>query len=782
MTFRRVGSEFRVNTITLNSQDYSDVTVLSDGRIIVTWSDFSQTGGDQSGVAIRAQLFASTGIPIGREFLVNTGTQGNQSACDATALLNGRFIITWTNYNSGDVVAQIYNADGTRSGSELILNPPTGGHHFNSAVAALSDGRFVATWSFDSGVANAPEGYEIKAQIFSSNGVPIGNELAVNTITFSSQRQGAVAALANGGFVVTWTDDSQDADETIQAQVRGQIYSATGVRVGFEFAVNTSASGYQGASSVTGLADGRFVISWDDYSHTGTDKDALAVRGQIFENDGSLIGTEINVNTTNVASQGTSSVVALADGRFVITWADYSASGADVTGAAIRGQLFSAYGMRSGEEFLINTITIGDQFNVAIAAGLNGQFVVTWTDASLTGGDESASGVRAQVFDATVYDGTAGADFVTGGTIADRLSGGGGTDSIRGMGGNDTLIGGAGNDTLDGGADFDTADESDSTSWDTGYAFATGSTVYRGYGAEVDSLTSIEVIKFGSGVDTIYSNGTVAVDGGANANYLIMNGAGPFTVHLDSAQSSNFNLLYIGEGADTADVLGSTYAYIFGLGGADTITLGTAGGWAYGGIGNDTLSGSGSGNDILIGEAGNDTLSGLAGDDVIYAGIDNDILSGGDGNDTLWGEAGNDTLTGGNGALDFLIAQDGVDRLIFDAGLDIGYGGSGADVFVWNAYTQGADIVGDFSHAEGDKLNFDHTAFSVAAGTNLVLGVNFFIGAGAAPAQAVPTVYFDTTGGVLWYDINGTAAGGAQAITFLNNGGGGLTASDIVFT
>jgi serralysin len=375
------------------------------------------------------------------------------------------------------------------------------------------------------------------------------------------------------------------------------------------------------------------------------------------------------------------------------------------------------------------------------------------------------------------------------GTVIENATGGSGNDTITGNAaanilnggtGNDTLYGGAGNDTISGGSGTDTADNSASSTWDVGYAYATGSTVYLSYGAEVDSLSSVERLVFGSGVDTVYTDGTVAVDGGGNSNYLLLTSAGPNTVHLDSAASSNFNVLYLNGGTDTADVLGSTYAYIFGLGGADTITLGTAGGWAYGGDGNDTLSGAGGGNDILIGEAGNDTLSGLAGDDVIYAGIDNDILSGGDGNDTLWGEAGNDTLTGGNGALDFLIAQDGIDRLVFDAGLDIGYGGSGADVFVWNAYTQGADIVGDFSHAEGDKLNFDHTAFGVAAGLNLVLGVNFFSGAGAAPTQATATVYYDTVTTILWYDADGTGVSARQAITFLS-GGNTLTASDIVF-
>jgi serralysin len=353
-------------------------------------------------------------------------------------------------------------------------------------------------------------------------------------------------------------------------------------------------------------------------------------------------------------------------------------------------------------------------------------------------------------------------------------------ENVFGGSGNDTINGNAANNKLNGGAGADTVDESYSATWDVGYAFSTGSTVYLNNSSEVDSLTSVERILFGSGVDTVYSDGTVAVDGGGNSNYLIMYGSGPFAVHLDTTAASHFNLLYLSGGADTADVAGSTYAYMFGLGGNDTMTLGVAGGWAYGGDGNDMLSGSGVGKDILLGEAGDDTIYAQAGDDVVYAGIGNDVVVGGDGNDIMWGEAGNDILTGGNGN-DFLIGQDGNDYLTFDYGTDIGYGGVGADTFCWSSTIQGADIVGDFNHAEGDKLYLDHTAFGVSAGLTLVQGTNFFSGAGILPTQATATAYFDTTSGILWFDPNGTVAGGAQAITFLSNGGGGLAAGDILF-
>ena len=159
----------------------------------------------------------------------------------------------------------------------------------------------------------------------------------------------------------------------------------------------------------------------------------------------------------------------------------------------------------------------------------------------------------------------------------------------------------------------------------------------------------------------------------------------------------------------------------------------------------------------------------------------NNVLNGAGGADVILGQNGNDTIIGGLGD-DSLYGEGGDDLIVFDAGLDIATGGLGADSFSWSVATQGADVVSDFSHAQGDRILLDHTGFGVASGLVLTLGTNFFIGAGAAPTSAVATVYFDTNSNILWFDGDGTGgAQGANAITFLSNGPPGLTASDILF-
>lgn len=90
------------------------------------------------------------------------------------------------------------------------------------------------------------------------------------------------------------------------------------------------------------------------------------------------------------------------------------------------------------------------------------------------------------------------ADGINGTEAADTLSGTSGNDIIRGLGGDDFIIGSPGSDVIDGGAGVDTLVL---TGQATDYYFqqtATGWSVYQGSN-DVDTLSSIEMIRFGSG-------------------------------------------------------------------------------------------------------------------------------------------------------------------------------------------------------------------------------------------------------------------------------------------
>jgi len=131
--------------------------------------------------------------------------------------------------------------DGTpKAYGQEQLNTFTPDHQDWPAAATLSDGSYVVTW--DSSTQDGA-GYGIHAQRFSHNGEALGAEFRVNTLTGGNQTWVQIAALSNGGFVITWQDDA--GHDGSGWGVYGQRYDATGAAQGGQFLLNTATSGNQ---------------------------------------------------------------------------------------------------------------------------------------------------------------------------------------------------------------------------------------------------------------------------------------------------------------------------------------------------------------------------------------------------------------------------------------------------------------------------------------------------------------------------------------------------------
>ncbi|MEP3427619.1 MAG: Ig-like domain-containing protein, partial [Roseibium sp.] len=429
----KVGPEFLVNTATNNSQFNPEITALSTGGFVVTWQDGSEgiggTTGDTSGFAVKAQVFSADGSKVGTELLVNTATEEDQRLPEITALSTGGFVVTWEDWSQGvggatgdasdlAIKAQVFSADGTAVGPELLVNTATASIQYNPEITALSTGGFVVTWEdFSQGVGGATGDMSfsaVKAQVFSANGTKVGPELLVNTATNNSQFNPEITALSTGGFVVTWQDGSEGVGGTTgdmsSSAVKAQVFSADGTAVGPELLVNTATASFQQRPEITALSTGGFVVTWRDYSQgvggaTG-DASHYAVKAQVFSADGTAVGPELLVNTATNNSQKNPEITALSTGGFVVTWSDSSQGVGGATGdtseVAIKAQVFSADGTAVGPELLVNTATTSFQYNPDITALENGGFVVTWVDGSQgdggAAGDTSSSAIKAQVF------------------------------------------------------------------------------------------------------------------------------------------------------------------------------------------------------------------------------------------------------------------------------------------------------------------------------------------------------------------------------------------------
>jgi Ca2+-binding RTX toxin-like protein len=265
--------------------------------------------------------------------------------------------------------------------------------------------------------------------------------------------------------------------------------------------------------------------------------------------------------------------------------------------------------------------------------------------------------------------GGSGADKLTGDDLANVLDGGAGNDILYGKAGDDVLHGGAGNDTLDGGLGRDTGDWSDVTTAIVGNE-ATG-IVNTGDGF-VDTVSSIEIWKLGSGADTLVTQGASTVYAGAGNDTLSDSGA----------QANTF----------------------------------------YGEAGDDRIDGMG-GNDFISGGDGNDRLLGGSGDDILIGGAGVDVMDGGSGRDTFKFLATTDLPIGKYESINAF--ESGLDKLDFSAIDADGKASNGDTAFTLVSQFHG--VAGELlvSHPAGANyytVQLDNNLDHIADATLIVYG------------------------------------------------------------
>src|SRR5262249_28479992 len=123
--------------------------------------------------------------------------------------------------------------------------------------------------------------------------------------------------LADGGFVVTWTDAAGDVGGLGQG-IRASVYDASGGLVHGNILVNVfNQAGLQSFSDVTALPDGGFVVAWADGNPGGTPVE----RAQRFDEAGNLVGTPFSFGDFSglTFGAGHTDAATYSDGRAIVT-------------------------------------------------------------------------------------------------------------------------------------------------------------------------------------------------------------------------------------------------------------------------------------------------------------------------------------------------------------------------------------------------------------------------------------------------------------------------------
>ncbi len=375
---QRAGAEFDVPIFRDGNQHPVSVAGLEDGGFVVLFSDYREGFG--VGAQLRAQVFDSAGLAVGGQVKVASVSGGHQSG-EVAGLASGGFVVTFTNGWSGDVRAQIFDPAANKVGSEFQVPSSANSSQSDPAVAALEDGSFVILWQ--------DSGNSLIAQRFEADGDRIGGNIPVRVETTDHTPQGSIAPLAGGGFVVTWLQGTS-ADPW---NVVGRIFDSSGAPVGGMFAVHDQTEGTQRHASVTPLADGGFLVVWNDsdpgfsFHMPGRGSSdfgnvGAVTRAQMFDARGNKVGGAFSVHESFNQEHSYTAAATLGWGGVVVAYAERSVVTLPGT-ATVQARLFSPEAIDAmGDELAVleSGVAIGSVFadngNGADSAPASGALMV----------------------------------------------------------------------------------------------------------------------------------------------------------------------------------------------------------------------------------------------------------------------------------------------------------------------------------------------------------------------------------------------------------------------
>lgn len=326
------------------------------------------------------------------EFLVNTHTDTTQRAPRIARDAAGNYVIIWksehqvTPTSRGDIFMQRYNSNDVKVGTETLVNQQTSGDQERPSLAMNGNGDLVIVWASFVTVENF---YDIHARLY-KNGQNPSDEFVVNSTRIHTQNNPDVDIRENGEFVVVWDSWFQDGGDR---GVYAQRFDANGVKVGNEFRVNTVTAYSQTKPKVRYMSDGRFIVIWESWRQDILTPSGYGLYGKIFDAGGTALTGEIQINTHTHDYQWFGDLDVFDDNSFVVVWCSWEQDGDD---GGIYFQRFNENGVKVGNETLANRTTIYYQWLPRVKKLSGKNFALIWSSWKQDG---SREGVYTAFFD-----------------------------------------------------------------------------------------------------------------------------------------------------------------------------------------------------------------------------------------------------------------------------------------------------------------------------------------------------------------------------------------------
>lgn len=305
---------------------------------------------DIFGRTLVAQKFTPAFLPVGDLKVVIPVANPNANDASLTLLADGNYLAVWSTYtgnwdDENATYAKLLDTDLQPIGAQFTVN--TTGSSYETEVSALADGGFVITWT------NANEygdsGSSLFSQRFNAEGKPVGNALTV--IEGDNDK-------ANN---LTWSGDD---DVILRGGARDDVLaggSGNDILNGGQGQDTALYAGNQADHSFGLDSQGNLQVS------SGEQRDTLVSIEQLQFADGtiSIDDGSVTLESDNQVDSETPAITTLADGSQVVVWQQ---------DGGLKLQLY-----RDGAWSATQNLAGSGEPNVA---ALGNGFILTWADDS----------------------------------------------------------------------------------------------------------------------------------------------------------------------------------------------------------------------------------------------------------------------------------------------------------------------------------------------------------------------------------------------------------------
>lgn len=380
------GAEFAV-TRGIPGDQVNPALALRGSEGVLVWQDASIDG---QGLGISAAAIASSGETLaGPPVRVNQTTEGDQENPGIVRLPGNRWFVVWQGGRQGfqNVSGRILGQGAKPVSDEIAISTGNGETKSESVAETLADGSVVVAWSAYRQDGNPNR--DVFARILSPEGKPRGAEFRVNSTLGLGRRSPAIAARADGGFVIAWVSE-RSAGTRNNIDGAGRLQSGAGAPR-FEVGVLARAFGADGNPiagdqpvsepgavaanpTLVSLGGDAVLVAWTR-RHPASNQSRYDIYSRVINSFGMTEGPEARVNSNAAGDQFRPRTASTRHGVLVI----WSSMGQDGSWEGVFGRWMSSEGLPQGDDISVNTQTGGSQILPSVASDDDGGLTVVWS-------------------------------------------------------------------------------------------------------------------------------------------------------------------------------------------------------------------------------------------------------------------------------------------------------------------------------------------------------------------------------------------------------------------